>query len=211
MKIVGLTGGIGTGKSTVAQILKSKGYPVIDADQVARKVVEPGQPALEQIVATFGPEYLLPNGTLDRRQLGATVFQNPELRRTLEQITHPLIAAETAKLLQIIASRGHDLVFYEAPVLFEAGRTGLVNAIVVVASKPETQMARVARRDNLSLDEIRRRLDAQWPLDDKIKAADYVIWNDTDLEALTEEVNRMLTVMNALPPPKPATIEPSSQ
>lgn len=203
MKTIGLTGGIGTGKSTVAGLLRAKGYPVIDADQIARRVVEPGQPGLTQIIAAFGPDYLLPDGTLDRRRMGMAAFQNPELRHTLEQITHPLIAQETAKQLKMAANLGHAVAFYDAPLLFEAGRTKAVDAVVVVATAVETQIARVRERDKLPLEEIHRRINAQWPLDDKIRAANYVIHNDAGLEALANEVDRMLVEMNIGPPPTP--------
>jgi dephospho-CoA kinase len=191
VRVVGLTGGIATGKSTFAAALRVQGVPVVDADALARAVVAPGSPALAAIASAFGPDVLDAAGALDRKRLGAHVFSDPEARRRLEAITHPAIRQamidETARL----AAEGHDLVFYDAPLLFEVGLDRTLEAVVVVFAPREVQRARVVRRDGLSPAEADARLAAQLPIDEKAARADVVVDN-SDEGDLTEKAARLV-------------------
>ncbi len=178
MRIYGLTGGIASGKSTVATMLRELGAPVIDADQLAREVVEPGQPALA-LVAKRWPDCIAPDGRLDRARLAAQVFQSPEARRELEAITHPAIQEAMLRRTVALEAAGETIAVYEAALIFERGlEKGLVGVILVVA-RPETQLRRMRSRDGLSEVEAQRRLAAQLPLQEKVGRAQYLF--DTDL------------------------------
>jgi dephospho-CoA kinase len=176
--VIGLTGGIASGKSTVARMLSELGAPIIDADQVARDVVAPGQPALAEVAHAFGPEVLLPDGTLDRKRLGAIVFAEPEKRRVLNGITHPRIAAATAERLATLRERGTPIAIYEAALLVENGAHLGMNGLIVTACDEATQVARTVARDGISADEARARVRAQAPLEDKLRAATWVVRTD---------------------------------
>ncbi len=193
--IVGLTGGIGSGKSSVARIFASEGVPVVDADQVAREVVEPGTEGLAEVVKAFGADILDEGGRLDRAALGARVFSDPAARARLEEILHPRIAqASTARFAEL-ARAGHPYAIYEAALLVENGSHRMMSALVVVTASEATQIARVRARDGLDEDAARARIAAQLPLADKVKVADYVIENEGSLEetrARTLEVHRAL-------------------
>lgn len=181
---IGLTGGIASGKSTVAALFRASGITVVDADAVAREVVLPGTPGLTAIVEAFGTEVLGADGALDRKALGAQVFAEPAKRKALEAITHPRIFARSMELLGERAREGDLYAMYEAALLVENQSYRMFQALVVVAAKRETQLARIAERDGLSPDEAEARLDAQAPLQAKIDVADHVIWNDGDRAAL---------------------------
>jgi dephospho-CoA kinase len=192
LRVVGLTGGIATGKSTFAEALRARGVPVVDADALARVVVGPGSPALAEIARTFGPNVLGAGGALDRKRLGALVFADPKKRRRLEAITHPairqLMLAETARL----AAAGHPLAFYEAPLLYEVGLDGVVDAVVVVYAPVEVQRARLAARDGVSPAEAEARLAAQWPIDQKAARADFLVDNTGGAGDLGPKAERLL-------------------
>jgi dephospho-CoA kinase len=192
LRVVGLTGGIATGKSTFAAALRDRGVPVVDADALAREVVAPGSPALAEIVHAFGPGVLLPGGGLDRRRLAALVFADTEGRRRLEAITHPAIRAamlaETARL----AAAGHSLAFYDAPLLYEVGLETMVDGVVVVYAPREAQLARLAARDGVAPAEAEARLAAQWPIDDKAARADFVVDNTGGEGDLRPKADRLL-------------------
>jgi dephospho-CoA kinase len=190
---IGLTGGIASGKSTVARILSELGAEVIDADQVARDLVEPGQPALEEIAAAFGREVLDEAGRLDRKKLGAIVFADEGKRRRLNGILHPRIGAETGRRVADAAARGVPVVVYEAALLVENRIHQMLDGLIVVAAPPADQLARIRARDQLDDEEARRRIAAQAPLEEKIAAADFVIDNAGPLDETrrrTEEVWR---------------------
>jgi dephospho-CoA kinase len=196
LKLVGLTGGIATGKSTVARLIAERGIPVVDADQLAREAVEPGQPALAEIASRW-PAVIAADGRLDRRRLGAIVFADAVARRQLEAILHPRIAALADARAAELAARGHPLAFYEASLLVETGRHRDFDGLVVVKAAPETQIARVMARDRLARDEARARLAAQLPLERKLAVATAVIDNDGDLAATTAQVDRLLAGLGA--------------
>ncbi|MGC3996142.1 MAG: dephospho-CoA kinase [Anaeromyxobacter sp.] len=192
MRVIGLTGGIATGKSTFAALLRERGAAVIDADQLARSVVEPGTPALGAIARAFGPEVLQADGRLDRKKLGSKVFADPEQRRRLEAITHPAIREAMADETMRLAARGATLAFYDAPLLYEVGMDRALDAVVVVWAPPEVQRERLARRDGLSPAEVEGRLQAQLPIDEKAARADLVVENTGDPSALAEKADQLL-------------------
>ncbi|HET7339869.1 MAG TPA: dephospho-CoA kinase [Methylomirabilota bacterium] len=193
--LVGLTGGIATGKSTVSETFRALGSVVLDADVLAREVVEPGQPALAAIVREFGREVLRADGTLDRKRLAAIVFAAPARRQTLEGITHPAIRERfLARLAELQAQGYAGLVFWDAPVLIESGGHRARDRLVVVITDAATQRARAVGRDGDAAD-IERRIANQMPLAEKAKLADYVIDNTGDraaTEARAREVHAAL-------------------
>ena len=182
--VVGLTGGIGCGKSTVAARWRARGALVVDADRVAREVVAPGEPAYHAVVRAFGADVVAADGTLDRKTLGARVFGDPVQRRQLELLTHPAIIARTGKLLADAQRAGWRWVVYEAALILETrGKAGL-SALVVVGCPPEAQLARLRTRDGFDEAEAARRIAAQTSDEVRRAAADYWIANDRDLAAL---------------------------
>jgi len=197
VRLVGLTGGIATGKSTFAAALRALGVPVLDADQLARQVVAPGTPALAEIARAFGPATLAADGALDRKALGALVFADPEARRRLEAITHPAIRAamqaETARL----AAAGHDLAFYDAALLFEVGLDRAMSLVVVVDAPPEVQVARIMARDGLTRAEAQARLAAQLPVAEKAARADVVVDNGDAGVPLDAKAARLVADLRA--------------
>ena len=190
--MVGLTGGIASGKSTFAACLREREVPVVDADALARQVVEPGRPALAEIARAFGPSLLLPGGELDRRRMGALVFADPGARRRLEAITHPAIRAAMAAEVGRLAASGSPLALYDAPLLFEVGLEGQLEAVGVVWAPRQAQLERLVRRDRLAPAEAEARLAAQLSLDEKAARADFVVANDGPPEALGEKADRLL-------------------
>ncbi|MBI3628346.1 MAG: dephospho-CoA kinase [Candidatus Rokubacteria bacterium] len=194
--LVGLTGGIATGKSTVSAMFRALGCVIIDADLLAREVVEPGQPAYREIVEAFGPAVLQPDGGLDRKALGAVVFADSARRRRLEAITHPRIRERFAARLAELAGQGFDgIVIFDAPVMIESGNYRTMDRLVVVTSDEASQVARQQARDVLGEDGARRRIESQMPLAEKARLADYVVDNSGDLaatEAQVREVHRAL-------------------
>ena len=188
-RVIGLTGGIASGKSTVADLLAERGVPVIDADQIAREVVRPGQPALDEIVATFGRAVLGPDGSLDRKALGRVIFADPQARHRLNTITHPRIAEETRRRIARLAEQGVPLVIYEAALIVENGLQAGLDGLIVVAVDESTQLARLCTRDGLTVEEAHARLAAQAPLAEKVAAATWVIDNRGTLESTRAQVD----------------------
>jgi dephospho-CoA kinase len=191
MKMVGLTGGIGSGKSTVARLITAEGVPVLDADQLAREVVVPGAPAHAEIAAAF-PEVIDPDGTLNRKRLGARVFADPAARKRLEAIMHPRIAAAAQAAAAGLAAAGHPLAFYEASLLVETGRHVEYDGLVVVVATEEQQIARAMARDGAKRAEVEARLAAQLPLAEKRKVATHIIDNAGSIEATRAQVKALL-------------------
>jgi dephospho-CoA kinase len=188
LRIIGLTGGIASGKSVVARILERLGGVIIDADQLAREVVAPGEPAYLAIVAEFGEMVLNSDRTLNRRALGKIVFADPAARRRLERITHPAIAHLADKKLAALREAGTSVVIYMAPLLIEAGVTSRVDEIWVVYADQETQVVRLMQRDGISRAEALQRLAAQMPMAEKRTYGKVVI----DSRGTPEETERQV-------------------
>lgn len=194
MRVYGLTGNIGSGKSTVARMLKARGVPVIDADQIAREVVQPGRPALEEIARRF-PGVIQPDGTLDRKALGARIFAEAREREALNRIVHPRIAEEVSARLAALAGAGHRTAVYEAALIVENGLHEGLDGLIVVLAPPEVQIDRLKRRDGMSEEEARARIDAQLPAAEKLQHARFVLENsssEADLEAQVERLVKQL-------------------
>mgnify|MGYP003385152824 CR=1 FL=1 len=189
MILVGLTGGVATGKSTVAKMLKQCGAVVIDADQLARDVVEPGKPAWREIVTLFGKAVLNPDRSLNRQALAAIVFRHPAKRRALETIIHPRVAREQIRLTREAARQDpQSVVIYDVPLLFEAGIDKRVDQTIVVTADRETQIARLKKRNGLSRTDAIRRIKSQMPLQEKCRLADVQIDGTKRLNQLQVEV-----------------------
>jgi dephospho-CoA kinase len=179
--ILGLTGGIASGKSFVADCFVECGAILVSADLLAREVVNPGSPTLAKLVDAFGEEILTPGGSLNREVMARKVFADPVARRRLESITHPSIAHLAECRLAELKLAPHDLIVYEVPLLFEAGAESRVDQVLVVVVDPDLQLARLLQRDKLSEAEARQRIAAQWPQADKVQRADFVIDNSGTL------------------------------
>lgn len=187
IRVIGLTGGVATGKSSVARFFTERGVPVIDADQIARDVVLPESPAFKKIVAGFGPEVLTQDGVLDRKRLGTMVFSNTEKRRLLESILHPEIRCLAEKRIAEAAAAGHIRLIYMAPLLIEAGADDRVDTIWVVTVSPEIQLERLMRRDGITREQAQSIIDSQMPLSEKKRYGSVVIDN-SGTEAQTGEI-----------------------
>ncbi|MBI3355233.1 MAG: dephospho-CoA kinase [Nitrospirae bacterium] len=199
MILVGLTGGIATGKSTVAKMFQRCGAVVIGADALAREVVEPGKPAWREIVKTFGKTVLNPNRTLNRHALGAIVFGNRVKLRQLERIIHPLVARQQAKLTRRAARKDPNaVVIYDVPLLFEAGVDKRVDKIIVVTADRETQIARLKKRNGLTRGEAIHRIRAQMPLARKKRLADYELDGASPLIKLVRDVDQIFARVKLL-------------
>ena len=191
MLVLGVTGGIGMGKSMSADLLRQRNIPVVDTDVIAREAVDPGEPALEEVVATFGKEVLDANGRLNRAQVARRVFGKPPLREKLEVILHPRIRERW--LAQILAWRtqGHRLAAVIIPLLFETHAEQECNATICVACSPQTQQNRLLAR-GWTPEQISQRLAAQWPTQKKIEAADFLIWTDSVVGVHAAQLDRVL-------------------
>ncbi len=197
MKIYGLTGNIGSGKSTVAQMLRELGAFAVDADEVAREVVRPGEPALAEIVACFGREVLSADGTLDRGTLAKIVFASGRDRKRLNGITHPRILERIKEKISARSGEGEPIVFVEASLIDRrsGGINDLIDGLVVVTCPDELRERRVAARDGLSPEEIRRRMDSQMSEAEKASQADFLIKNSSDIENLRTQVRALFEVL----------------
>lgn len=194
MKWIGLTGGLGSGKSTVSQMLRERGWPVVDADQIARDVVVPGTPGLQSVVDLFGANILQPNGELDRAELAKRVFADPIQLEKLEQLLHPLIQNEVKKRRQGLSA---DFAFYDVPLLFEKQLQSQFDWIVVVGCGLDQQKERIKKRTGWKDEEVERRLAVQLPLAEKMKEADFVVHNEKDMIHLTAEVEKLIAWLKA--------------
>jgi dephospho-CoA kinase len=189
--LIGLTGGIASGKSTVAKQLTELGVVVVDADRLAREVVTKGSDALAEIVSAFGSEVLAADGGLDRERLGKRVFADPHARQRLNAIVHPRIALLSAQRIQQAQLSATPYVVYEAPLLVETGAHLGMAALIVVAAPPNLQLDRIVTRDGLEPEAAGERLAAQAPLEAKLAVADYVIDNIADLSSLHEKTKQV--------------------
>lgn len=186
---IGLTGGIGSGKSEVARRLSARGAVVIDADRIAREVVEPGTPGLARVVAAFGEEVLRPDGSLDRERLGAIVFADSEKLATLNGIVHPLVGERVAELQR--AAADDAILVYDVPLLVENGLAPMYDVVIVVDAADEVRIARLAAHRGMAEEDARARIAAQARREERLAVADVVIPNEgslADLEARVEEV-----------------------
>jgi dephospho-CoA kinase len=194
MKLFGITGGLGMGKSTTGALLEKQGIAAVDTDHVARRLVEPGQPALAEIAAAFGPSVILPNGGLDRKELARRVFADAAERAKLEAVLHPKIRevwlAEAKRWRASGCARGAVII----PLLFETRAESLFDGIICVACCAASQLERLRER-GWSRAQIKQRLAAQWPAEEKIARADFVIWTDTTLEAHAAQLERVMLKM----------------
>lgn len=200
LRLIGLTGGIGTGKSTVGRFLTARGFPVIDADELARVAVEPGTPALAEIAATW-PDVIGADGRLDRPRLARRVFADPAARTRLEAILHPRIVALSNARAAALAAAGHRAAFYEASLLVETGRHGELDGLLVVDAPEDVRIARVMARDGATAETVRARMAAQLPMADKRRVATAVIDNDGDLSALERQIDQALVRLGLAPSP----------
>nr|WP_318835948.1 dephospho-CoA kinase [Desulfuromonas versatilis] len=189
--ILGVTGGIASGKSTVAQVFRELGAIVVSADELARQAVLPGTPALRQLVERFGPQVLCADGTLDRAALSRIVFADPRARQDLNRITHPAIAALAEKRLAELRRQNPLLVVYEAPLLFEAGAEGRVDAVLSVIIDERLQLNRLMARDRSGPEAAQARIAAQMPQSEKAARSDYLIDNSGSLEQLRQQVQAL--------------------
>jgi len=191
MKLIGLTGGIGAGKSTVSDYLKQKGYPVLDADLVAREIVEPGTETLSELSRTFGEEILNPDRSLDRGALAKIAFSDPENKKILDQIMH-------GKVIEILLSRAkamteEPVVFIDVPLLFETGMDRYMDQVWLVDADEDVRIQRVMERDGSSMEDVRKRIRYQSGRDEKIKRSDVVLNNCCDRDILYEQIDERLS------------------
>lgn len=197
--VVGLTGPIGSGKSAVAKIFLNNGYNVIDADKIAREVVEKGSPVLEKLKENFGEDVINEDGTLNRRLLAQKAFSTKNGTELLNSITHPAIVSLVEKRIAEFEAQGFYKIIYDAPLLFESKTDKLCNKIVSVIAPKEVRIERVKLRDNMPLSEIEKRIKAQLEDSNYIEKSDYVIYNDSslcELENKTESVIKALCEVN---------------
>ena len=190
MNVFGLTGGMGMGKSAAAQLLRERGRPVVDTDALARQIVEPGQPALQEIRAAFGKEMIGPDGQLRRDELARRVFSDSAARGKLEAILHPRIRALWQDQIETWRAEGKPLAVVVIPLLFETNAGGQFDATVCVACSPATQRRRLGER-GWTPEQIEQRAAAQWPVEKKMARADFVVWSEGGLDVLAEQLDRI--------------------
>jgi dephospho-CoA kinase len=197
VKLVGLTGGIASGKSTAAKILERLGAAIVNADVLAREVVEPDQEAWKDIVARFGPDVLQPDQTLDRQKLRKVIFNDPDARKELEAIIHPRVRALAEQRIREHGASGIAIVVYEVPLLFEAKIHEWLRPVILVACDIDTQRRRLEQRDQIDSAAAQKIIDAQMSLAEKRRLADYVIENNGSLSDLERQVREVLAKIQA--------------
>ncbi|MDA8179122.1 MAG: dephospho-CoA kinase [Deltaproteobacteria bacterium] len=195
MRVFGLTGNIGSGKSTVAAMLREAGIPVLDADRISREVTAPGGRAYDAVVQTFGRGIVRDDGSIDRMRLGEIVFADPAARFRLEAITHPAILEAMKEAIAGIEREEHRAAVVEATLIHESGRKGLFESVISVTCDRETAISRLAARDGMSRAQAEARLRAQMDADRKAGASDYVIDNSGDIESTRRQVERLARVL----------------
>lgn len=188
MKRIGLTGGIGSGKSTVAKVLAEQGFPIIDADKIAREIVEPGQPALAELALKFGDEIINDDGSLNRQALANIAFADEESRQALNNITHPRINARTEELFAEAEAAGKEAAVWDMPLLIDQGYQDRVDTVIVVDVDAETRVKRLVEHRGLDEDDARRRIASQVDDETRRKAAHYIVDNNGELEVLEPQV-----------------------
>ena len=193
MSVYGLTGGIGAGKSTVANMFQESGIPVVLADDVGREVASKGSDGLAEIVRSFGPDVLDSNGELDRRKLGTLIFNDPDRRRELEGILHPRVRDQSRELFSQLEQAGNQIVVYESALLYETQRHTEMRGVILVTASEEQRIARVRSRDRSEEEAVRQRIKAQMDDEEKRGLADYIIENNGDLHSLRREVDSLIS------------------
>jgi len=198
MLVVGLTGGIASGKSTVSRMFADQGIPVICADELARDAVRPGSDALEEIRSTFGEDVLDEHGGLDRAAMARLVFHNATKRKLLESIIHPRVAEEQQERLRRLELEGHRIAIIDVPLLYESGWEKAFDLVIVVYVPAEVQEHRLMARDKISREDARSRLDAQMPIEKKKKLADRVVDNTGGMKHTLDQVKSIMEELEAL-------------
>lgn len=192
MKWIGLTGGIATGKSTVAGLFRKKGVPVIDADIIAHQALVASSPVFAKLVSTFGTDIVGPQGDIDRARLGKKIFQDKKWRLQLDNIVHPFVREHVALEKQKLIKSGHTMAIYDVPLLFEKNMQDDFDLTIVVSCDANTQKERLMKRNSLTEAEAEQRIAAQIPMNEKIKRADVEIKNNSDLKNLEKQVDTVL-------------------
>lgn len=190
--IIGLTGSIASGKSTVSKMLEQKGYPIVDADIVARQVVEPGTDTLKEIEKLFGSEVIKADGSMDREKVGALIFTDPAQRKRLNDIIHPAIRSEMLRQKNEFIAAGHQTVVMDIPLLFESKLQHFVDKILVVSVTEENQLARLMERNGLNEKDARSRIASQLPMFVKEEGADAVIYNNGSVDEAARQLDKIL-------------------
>jgi dephospho-CoA kinase len=197
LRVFGLTGGIGSGKSTVAALLRERGVPVVDADELSRQAVAPGSEGLSQVLAELGHDLVGPDGALDRKRVGTLVFGDESARKRLNAITHPIVRRLSQERFAALEQGGALLAAYDVPLLFEVGLDAVLRPVVLVAASESTQLSRILERDGLAEADARARIAAQLPLATKRQRADYVLENDGTRAELAAQVDALLPLLRA--------------
>jgi dephospho-CoA kinase len=195
---IGLTGGIASGKSTVSSMLKELGFPVIDADQIAREVVKPGEEAYKSIVETFGRDILLENGEINRPKLGSIIFHDQEKRALLNKIVHPFVRRRMNEQKEALFEKGEKAVIMDIPLLFESKLTHMVDKTILVYVDADVQLKRLMRRNGLTEKEAQARISSQMPLFQKVPLADAVINNNGTIEETRKQLIHLLSYWQLL-------------
>ncbi len=200
MLIVGVTGGVASGKTTVSRMFEEEGAYLIEADQIARELVQPHSPAWRQITRVFGKEILEKDGTIDRKRLGNQAFSDSGQRRLLNEILHPRIKKEMGKRASKIGRKDpHAIVVFDVPLLVETGFHREVDRVVVITSKETQQIERLKKRAGMSEEETRRIISSQMDLEEKVKAADFVIRNEGSIEEIRRRVREVFQELRRIP------------
>lgn len=194
MKVIGLTGGVGTGKSTVAEMLRELGATVIDADEAAHAAYAPGTAGFDAVVAEFGPDFVR-NGAIDRQKLGALVFNDPDARARLNALVHPLVRDWMAARTVEAAERGDEIVIQDVPLLYENGLEPLFSSVLLVYASEDTQLERLVRSRGVPPDRARAMIAAQMPIEDKRRRAHHVVDNSGTMEQTRAQVEEIWAQM----------------
>ena len=192
IKVIGITGGIASGKSTASNMVREMGFTVIDADYASRVVVEPGQKAYGEIIDQFGESILHEDGTLNREKLGAIIFTDEEKRKQLNQIVHPAVRTYMNEEREAAFERGEKIVFLDIPLLFESKLTHMVDKTVLIYVDQDVQLQRLMARNNLTKEQAKARINSQMPLSEKKALADEVIDNNMDIDRMRSQLVSVL-------------------
>lgn len=198
-KLIGLTGGIASGKSTVSKMFQTLGFTIVDADLAARVVVNPGEQAYKQIIDHFGEEILLENGEINRKQLGQIIFHHESERLVLNAIVHPAVREKMNEWKEEAIKANKQTIIYDIPLLYESKLTNLVEKIIVVSVNEQTQIERLMNRNQLTKEEALARIHSQMPLGEKVEVADAVIHNDGLIEETRQQVIQLVEKWELIP------------